>query len=698
MTTRLLKLILTFCLFIQVGSSVAFGQNEKKADSLKALLKIEQHDTSLANTYNQLASLYRYSDPIQHKEYALKAIAISRKANYSHGLANGYNMCGQSFENSGQFENAILYYDSSLTRWKQMGKEEEVAKIDLNIANVYNRTGDYPNAADYAIRSLKLQEKLKNKFGIAVCKLTLGNIYYRQNDISNALKTYEEGYRLNKESNNNQELEAALLGNIGAMFEQLDKHDSALYYFRIALSKFSSNGMKMRLGSTYDNIGDCFKALGNYDSSIYYSRKALILNIELNHPEGVAKAFLSIGNTERDLGNPDSALANYQRGLIIAKQIGIRDVESEFYYGISLSYEKKKQFEPALYNLRRYMNLNDSIHGQAQTEAVEKMRKSYELDKKNKLMLIADTQTKLAIEANRRNTILFLSGSILFFIILVVIFLILRNKQKHNFILKKKNVEISQQKEEITASITYARRIQQSVMPDDRILKKSGVESFILNKPRDIVSGDFYWLAEKEGCTYIAVADCTGHGVPGALVSVIGINMLNKIIEQDGKPSPSQILDRLHVLMIHALNKDVDARDTSDGMDIAMLCIDTTYKKAVFSGAGRPLYYVDQTGFHFVKGDRYSVAGEKKEGDAPFAEIEIPLTNKTTFYLSSDGYVDQFGETTGKKYLSKNFNELLTKVSSLPLNEQAKRIEEEFLNWKGNLEQLDDVLVLGVRV
>jgi len=212
------------------------------------------------------------------------------------------------------------------------------------------------------------------------------------------------------------------------------------------------------------------------------------------------------------------------------------------------------------------------------------------------------------------------------------------------------------------------------------------------------LSGDFYWLAEKEGRLYIAVADCTGHGVPGALVSVIGINMLNKIIEQPGKPSPSEILEFLHVLVIHALNKDADARDTNDGMDISLLCIDTTSKKALFSGAGRPLYYVDDSGFHFIKGDRFSIAGEKQEDDAPYTEFEIPLSTKTTFYLSSDGYVDQFGQATGKKYLSKKFNHLLETVSSLPMNEQAEKIDREFANWKGSLEQVDDVMVLGIRV
>jgi serine phosphatase RsbU (regulator of sigma subunit) len=235
-------------------------------------------------------------------------------------------------------------------------------------------------------------------------------------------------------------------------------------------------------------------------------------------------------------------------------------------------------------------------------------------------------------------------------------------------------------------------------MPDERILQKAVSDYFILNKPRDIVSGDFFWLAQKEGRTYIAVADCTGHGVPGALVSVVGINLLNKIIEMPGTPSPAAMLELLHPMMINAMNKDAEARESNDGMDIALLCIDKNAGKAIFAGAGRPLYYVNANGFYFFKGDRYSIAGEKKESDAPFTEQEISLSAQTTFYLSSDGFVDQFGEKTGKKFLSKRFQELLQSVAALPMKEQQERIQKEFDAWKGNLEQVDDILVMGIKM
>jgi serine phosphatase RsbU (regulator of sigma subunit) len=696
------KAVFSILLFVFLLPFFSFAQGNKKADSLKARLKTELSDTERVNTCNLLADRLRFSDPDQDQEYALKGIQLAKKINFQRGLGSGYNQYGIAMENAGRYEDAISYYDSSMTIWKQLGNEAAEAKTYLNQANVYNRLADYPAAADNCIRSLKFQEILKDTFGLAVCKLTLGNIYYAQGNSHEALKCYEEAIKLNHRSANNPGLEASALSNLASMFEDLASHDStlydsALYYFRVGLNVFTKNGMQGSLGSTYDNMGSTLLSKGYRDSALYYYNKGLDVNTKMNRPEGVAGALLSIGNFYRD-DHPDSAIIYYNRALIIAKKIGTRNYEVDLDYGLSKCYQAKKNFELAYSYLHRYTELNDSIHGEQQTSSVEQIRKGYEIDKKNKAMLLVETEKKLANEANRKNAILFICGSLLMLLIIVVVVVMYRNKQKHNSELEKMNDEISQQKEEITASITYARRIQQSVMPNERILKKTGFDYFILNKPRDIVSGDFFWLAQKENRTYIALADCTGHGVPGALVSVIGINMLNKIIEQPGAPSPSEILELLHVLVIHALNKDADARDTNDGMDIAVLCIDENSKKALFAGAGRPIYYSDSQGLHFVKGDRYAIAGEKKDGDPPFSEHEIPLTEKITFYLSSDGYVDQFGEGTGKKYLSKRFQDLLTKVSSMPMEEQATRIEKDFTEWKGKLEQVDDVMVIGVRV
>lgn len=696
-----------FLIFLFAGTSPLFAQQKNNVpDSLKTLLQKEPVDTIKANLYNNLADYYRFNDANLHQQYALKALALSRKINYTHGMATGYNMYGNWCENKAIYDKALLYYDSSLTKWKQMGEEKEVAHMYLNMANVYNRLGNYPSAAEVTLKALNVQEKQNNIFGVGACNLVLGNIYYSQGDTDGALAAYKKAFVMNRLSDKNKDFEAVTLANIGAMYNQKEEYYLALHYMRMAENIYRSNGMTARLGSSYNNMGACYRELGRFDSAIYYGKKGLRIYTESDRPEGVCNSLMGLGLTEKHIGNNDSALYYYSKGLAVAKQIGTRDLESNFYYELSIIYKRKKDFEKSVESLERYVELNDSLHGVESTSRIEQVQKNYEIGKKNREVeqmheakVRADEAKNRANEANRRNLIFFIIGGILLLGIIVVIIIALRNKQRHFALLEHKNAEISQQKEEITASITYARRIQQSVMPDERTLQKSGFDYFILNKPRDIVSGDFFWLSEKNNKTYIAVADCTGHGVPGALVSVIGVNILNKIIEQPGAPSPSEILELLHVMMIQTLNKDASARDTNDGMDIALLCIDKSAGKAQFAGAGRPLYQYDPVrGMILLKGNRYSVAGEKSSADAPFSETEIPLVPGTVFYMSSDGYADQFGQSTGKKFLSKNFMELLSKVSGFPMKEQAQRIDEEFMKWKGNLEQVDDVLVLGIKV
>jgi serine phosphatase RsbU (regulator of sigma subunit) len=694
--SSLLLLLFPLCLF---------AQSQKKIDSLERALKTETSDTSKANAYVSLADQYRYSDPVKHRQYALKGINLSREIGHRRALAASYNLYGIAMENEGRYDAALSYYDSALVTWKRAGNLHEQGRVYLNMANAYNRTADYPAAADYTIRSLKVQESVKDTFGVAVCQLTLGNIYYKQGDTEAALRAYQEAQALNESSVNNVGFSGSALSNIGAMYQQLEKYDSSLYYFRTALSLFASKGMTTKLGSTYSNIGTVWSSLGRNDSAMHYYRLGLSSHIKYDNPEGTTSALASIGNLHLDLSEMDSALFYYNKALLISKQIGTREQEMNLYYGISNAYKYKQDSAKALVYLQLYVDLNDSLHGQGQTIAIEELKKAYELDKKNQDVLMAEAQARLAEETNRRNMILFGSGGLLFIVVTGVGVIMYRNKQRYTHVLEKKNEEIflqnkiiAEKNKDITDSITYARRIQQSVMPDERILRDMTGEYFVLNRPRDIVSGDFLWLAEKEGRTYLAVADCTGHGVPGALVSVIGINLLNKVIEQPGRPSPSEILELVHAMMIASLNKDKAVRETNDGMDVALICFDREAGKVIFSGAGRPLYYRDSRGFHFLKGDRFSVAGEKKDGDAPFTDQEIPLEPGMSFYLSSDGYVDQFGEHSGKKFLSKRFSELLAEISTLPMPQQSARLEQAFMNWKGNLEQIDDILVVGVKV
>ena len=271
---------------------------------------------------------------------------------------------------------------------------------------------------------------------------------------------------------------------------------------------------------------------------------------------------------------------------------------------------------------------------------------------------------------------------------------------------KKSNEEITLQKEiieqknnEIVDSINYAKRIQSTMLPSLEEIRKHLPETFVFFRPRNIVSGDFYWFAEYGDKIFLAAADCTGHGVPGSLVSMIGFNTLNQIVNEKGITDPGQILDELHSRVSLTMNKDLGTEINSlrDGMDIALLSINRATGEITFSGAVRPLVYVDEEGIKSIRSGVYSIGGIKQLDADPFPTHRITPKGKATFYLFSDGYADQFGGPQGKKYKMKKLQALFAQVSTHPLPEQAEIVSREFEQWIGNNEQVDDVCVIGFR-
>ncbi len=273
-------------------------------------------------------------------------------------------------------------------------------------------------------------------------------------------------------------------------------------------------------------------------------------------------------------------------------------------------------------------------------------------------------------------------------------------KQRSNIEITKQKEIIEEKNREIVDSINYAQRIQQSLLPSLEEIRKNLPESFVFYKPRNIVSGDFYWFAEQNNRYYIAAVDCTGHGVPGAMLSMIGFNFLNQLVSEMQMTDPGKILDQLHSRISQTLNKDglVDGREMRDGMDMALLCIDKTTNTFSFSGAVRPLYYVDEEGIKTIKGGYYSIGGIKSLTEEPFETFTVTPKGKASFYLFSDGFADQFGGPRGKKFKTKKFQELLVTLQDKKMDEQHRHIESVFHEWMGTFEQVDDVCVIGIRV
>lgn len=277
-------------------------------------------------------------------------------------------------------------------------------------------------------------------------------------------------------------------------------------------------------------------------------------------------------------------------------------------------------------------------------------------------------------------------------------------KEKLEVLVNERTAEVVEQKQQLESafkdirdSITYAQRIQEAILPVDAEIARIIPESFIFFRPRDIVSGDFYWLASTETKSFIACVDCTGHGVPGAFMSMIGNTLLNQIVIEKKTEAPELILEALHSGVRHALRQDTGG-ETRDGMDIALCVIDHATMQLSYAGANRPLWRISLNDFHEIKADKYSIAGDQLEEQRKFKGHTLQLQKGDCIYLSTDGYADQFGGEKGKKFMVKRFQQLLLAIHQQPMQEQRRRLEHAFLEWKGPLGQVDDVLVIGFRI
>jgi len=307
-----------------------------------------------------------------------------------------------------------------------------------------------------------------------------------------------------------------------------------------------------------------------------------------------------------------------------------------------------------------------------------------------------DEKIVVQAEAIQKQKIIILAAALALLLLFGLAYFIwrnYRNKKRANILLQAQRDQISYQKKHITDSIEYAKKIQTAILPSMELFSHN-LDHFVLFKPRDIVSGDFYWAEEVEGKFMIVTADCTGHGVPGAFMSMLGVSLLNEIIISNEIIRPDLILNELRDKIIEALKQD-SGSILKDGMDMTICLFDSQTKHLQFSGANNPLYLISDGALTQIKGDKMPVSIH--EVMDPFTLHQLELKEGDTFYTFSDGFADQFGGPKEKKFLAKNFRNLILDIQNLPMIEQGKRLDEVFADYRKEVEQVDDVVIVGVR-
>ena len=697
-----------------------------------------------------------YSDPLATDSIAIQRIIENKKNLNSsvetQNLVSLLKDIGSDYLLINQYDSAISYYQKGAELTQAPEFQEIYSSLVYNLGIAYMNKGDYTNALEFALLALDMDKKTGIASNIAASLNSVALIHQEWSVNDKALEYRLESIKVSEEAGNNIEVANGYF-NLGNLYNKMDKHEQEMEYFKLSNKKYESllqsnpddpslqkayseslyamaiasinQKLYMEADQYLDKALEIYFAIAdNSGIGNVYLQKGSIQALEMNYPEAIQYYFQALGFKQGSQDTKGSALTNNLIGSSyyqiqdlqraetfllnsnnLAFQIGAKEILQENYRLLSQIYKQLDEFEKAINCHQLYKAYADSILNEGIAKTIEEQNIKYETEKKEQ----QNTILELTVKKQRSAGVYLIGTIVLVLIILTILYVQFRSKQKtnkiitnKNLLLEDQNIQIAEQKKEIedknrdlTDSIVYAQRIQESLLSDTKLLQQSLPESFILLKPKDIVSGDFYWFGEKDGKFIFSAIDCTGHGVPGAFMSMLGDSYLDQIVYVRGITSPDKILEELNKEIQIALKQE--STDNQDGMDMALCTIDIKTKEVEFTGAKNPLIYIQNGELVKIKGDKKPI-GRSGYTEEPFIKHLIEPKGSTCFYMFSDGYADQFGGPDGKKFMTKRLSNLLLKIHDRPMPEQKEIIDQTIKDWMIDQKQIDDILVVGFRL
>lgn len=691
-------------LFLLPNGLLSQGNPQHRIDSLSLFIK--EHpgpDTTHVRSLLELSDVYRQTDLVKATEYCEKALKESKEIKYPFGIAKATHITGLIESAKGDFKKAKEDYNKALLLYQEMKSEKGIAQMYYHIAITEIYSADYTKATDYLFRSMRIYDKLKDTRRVADCCGALANIYGRQGNPVKEME-YQNKCLEAKISIDDKSGIAACYINIGNAYGRRDIYDTALIYYFKGLKLAREINNRKWVMNACGNIGTIYTQTGKMKEAQEYLQKTL----ELAQLIGDKQTLITTMNTLSTFYSKQKEFTKSkyygEEALKIAIQTGNRNEVRTSYDNLSNSYAELGDYEIAYNYHRKYSDLQDSILNEENTKQISEVGAKYEVEKKdNEIKLLNKDKEIREANLQQQRFIIWFGAAGLFIVMTLAFFIFrqFRQKQKANIALGAAYHIIEEKNKDITDSINYARRIQTAILPSLEQISQHLPDSFILYQPKDIVSGDFYWFTEKDDLLLIAVADCTGHGVPGAFMSMIGNDLLTQIVIEKGITQPHSILTQLHDGVKTALKQDNSTNETKDGMDIAIAAIKKGKDELhiSFAAALRPLWFIpkDKNEVEEIKGDKHSIGGSYDTDQRTFTKHELQLKKGDKLFLSTDGYADQFGGENGKKFMTRNMKDVLLSYGDLPMSEQEKKLKNAFQDWKGDRGQVDDILVIGIR-
>ena len=694
-----------------------------------------ESDTAIINTELEKAAEIIKTDSVESHILIKRSLKSSQRIGYKLGEGNSLKLIGSYYAIwHKDLDKTIEYYSNAVKVYSEIGEKEKAVDLTIGLSYTCEQNGNIDLAFTVLTEGLK-DYKDEPAYGCILNNRIAGlmksngewnkAIYYF--DISDDyFQEIEEPTRrvINTQLSNDK--------NRGVCYRNNESYDTAMYYFNRSLNRsieIQDTGWIARnqnsIGILHFNLKEYEEALAAFNSSLALKRSMNYVDGSVNTLTNITNIYIELEDYEMAKKKIDEAFEESKLGFVsIEKQSNLYEIRGKVYGQLRI-------YDVAYKSISQYIVISDSIDQVERAEAANEIEAKYQSES-NKILqakLEAELETADVIRQQKekeleRQYILFIIGTVIGLVMLVMLVYAVRSNKKRkaaNKELISKNTEITKQSNEITAqkhqieeknqeildSINYAKRIQDAILPSAELTKKLLPKNFIYYQPKDIVSGDFYWVDETDSHIFWAAADCTGHGVPGAMVSVICHGALNRSVHEFNLVDPGKILNKTRELVIQTFAQS--GQNVKDGMDISMCVKEKSSGKVFFAGANNPVWIIRQgqpdndkatelNGFWLdeVKGNKQPVGVHYDQKD--FTSKELTLNQGEIIYLFTDGFADQFGGEKGKKLKYKNLKKIFLELATTNLPDQELELKTIFDNWKGGFEQLDDVCVIGVRV
>ncbi|NQX98735.1 MAG: tetratricopeptide repeat protein, partial [Flavobacteriales bacterium] len=579
-----------------------FADKKSETDSLRVAYKNARSQDDKLSSLNKLCHITKYSDFQAALIYGQKGIALAQKLNDLETEAKIHNNLGLGYKDQANFEESFKQYTIALDLYKELEHEEMQGVMYNNFGLLYHGENNYAEELTYHHKALDVFDRNNLLSRQAMSYVNIGRVYITKKDYKKGADYFVKSYKIYDELNDDKRV-VTCLNNIASVYLYSEELELSSFYFDKNLELLETlEGVDRSKAMVLYNSSGVLILLKKYKEAEERLMKSLALCESFENKESLAICYHNFGNLYLAQEDYEKAKTKYLKSFELSVKTKIKELEIENYKKLAIVYEHTNSYKEAYINYKKYFSIKDSIFNKQIEQVNEVERKYIEEKSARELEVINVAKQK---EEHQSDIIKIVGSAIILVLFMIILSIVVKYRDK-----KKSNLLLGEKNKEITDSIQYAKRIQNAILPSNKVVAENLKESFILYKPKDIVAGDFYWMESiastnnnKEQIVLFAAADCTGHGVPGAMVSVVCNNALNRSVREHGLTDPGEILDKAREIVIQEFEKSDEV--VQDGMDIALCSIEGNTLK--YAGAHNPLWIIRKGEILETKADKQPI-------------------------------------------------------------------------------------------